>query len=157
MLLAPAQVRTLTWENAFKPETEQWGQRGLLHCARILDQCRAPVPAEVEMQAKAEEAERKPGHTTLQAHGSASKPISTVMPSSDPLGVDDDGDDAVKASSEVGSVLSDVPDVHSEAEDEGPSAKKVKKEMTVEEYEAMLDAENGEGGFLEAGDIAGYT
>lgn len=54
------------------------------------------------------------------------------------------------------SPLSDVPD---EAE---PDRKKLREEvkgMTIEEYEAMLDAEaqDGEGGFLEGGDIPEAT
>lgn len=49
----------------------------------------------------------------------------------------------------TGSPLSELPDLD-------PVAKKAKVEeagMTLEEYEAMLDAEDGEGGFLEGGDI----
>lgn len=48
-----------------------------------------------------------------------------------------------------GSVLSEPP----ELDEDRPT--KRQREMTLEEYEAMLDAENGPGGFLEGGDIAG--
>lgn len=91
----------------------------------------------------------------LKAYGSGSKPISTALPSSDPAGGGEGGDEAVRASSDAGSLLSDPPDVE-DGVSGPPPAKRVKKEMTVEEYEAMLDAEDGEGGFLEAGDIAGH-
>ena len=50
---------------------------------------------------------------------------------------------------EVGSPLSDLPDLDSESK----RAKVEEAGMSLEEYEAMLDAEDGEGGFLEAGGI----
>jgi hypothetical protein len=53
------------------------------------------------------------------------------------------------ADAEAGSPISDLPDLD-------PAAKRARVEeagMTLEEYEAMLDAEDGEGGFLEAGNI----
>jgi hypothetical protein len=51
---------------------------------------------------------------------------------------------------ELGSPLSDLPEV------DDPVVKRAKIDgpgMSLEEYEAMLDAEDGEGGFLVAGDI----
>jgi hypothetical protein len=60
------------------------------------------------------------------------------------------GEDLDTLGDEAGSPLSDLPEA------EGRELKKAKVEaagMTLEEYEAMLDAEDGEGGFLEAGDI----
>jgi hypothetical protein len=72
------------------------------------------------------------------------KPVSTAIPTSDAL-------------DDTSSILSDPPDIDVKPkrkpsfEEQQPLRK---KQMTVEEYEAMLDAEDGEGGFLEAGDIA---
>jgi hypothetical protein len=91
---------------------------------------KAPINADVEEMARLETAETAPVDKV--------KPIKTELPSSDDI------DDS-------SSVLSDPPDA-AEAEDDAKPPQK--KQMTIEEYEAMLDAEDGEGGFLEAGDIA---
>jgi hypothetical protein len=59
------------------------------------------------------------------------------------------GDDIGLVEDVAGSPLSDLPDLD-------PVSKRAKVEeagMSLEEYEAMLDAEDGEGGFLEAGGI----
>jgi hypothetical protein len=60
------------------------------------------------------------------------------------------GGDIGKDENELGSPLSDLPglddQVAKRAKVDGPG-------MSLEEYEAMLDAEDGEGGFLEGGDI----
>jgi len=62
------------------------------------------------------------------------------------------GGDVGLEDDEMGSPLSDLPDLD-------PESKRAKVEeagMSLEEYEAMLDAEDaedGEGGFLEAGGI----
>jgi hypothetical protein len=59
------------------------------------------------------------------------------------------GDDIGLDGEVAGSPLSDLPDLD-------PVSKRAKVEeagMSLEEYEAMLDAEDGEGGFLEAGGI----
>lgn len=114
---------------------EEWGQRATLECVKILDQMKAPVSDDVEEMAKKEAEE--PHTNGLNRTASMEKPISTAIPSSDPADSD--------------SVLSEPPE-EAEAEDDARPPRK--KQMTVEEYEAMLDAEDAEGGFLEAGDIA---
>lgn len=121
----------LICQNEFKPEVVEWGQRGFLQCAKILDQAKGPVQDEIEGPPD----DLNVGPTTS---GSALKPVESGA-SHDTAEVPD-------------SPLSEVPDP---AE---PDHKKLKEDasgMTLEEYEAMLDAEaeNGEGGYLEAGDI----
>lgn len=109
----------------------EWGQKGFLQCAKILDQVKAPIGTTVS--------DGPPDDLDIGPSKPAIKPVRS--------GVDLDED-----AEAVVSPLSDLPD------GEGPELKKAKVEaagMTVEEYEAMLDAEaqDGEGGFLEAGDI----
>jgi hypothetical protein len=137
----------------------EWGQKATLECAKILNQLKQPLD-DMETMAQAEDeaseasapskadqlstAAAGPGAIPEddQAEGEDSKPIHTEVPS--------DGIDLPDTSSE----LSEPPSpslvaIQPEIED-GPAKK---KRMTLEEYEAMLDAENGEGGFLEGGDI----
>lgn len=117
-------------QNEFKPDVVEWGQRGFLQCSKILDQAKGPVTLPPE---------GPPEDLKTDPVASSSKPIQT--------GQVEDGDEREE------SPLSDIPDL---AE---PDRKKLKEGdaggMTLEEYEAMLDAEaeNGEGGYLEAGDI----
>jgi hypothetical protein len=105
-----------------------------LQCSKILDQAKGPV--NLPSEGPPEDLQTKP------SPGTTSKPIRT----GEHLDENDDRGDREE------SPLSDLPDP---AE---PDRKKLKQEsggMTLEEYEAMLDAEaeNGEGGYLEAGDI----
>jgi len=60
------------------------------------------------------------------------------------------GEKGTDGLTDAGSVLSELPDIADEA-----TPSKRQKELTLEEYEAMLDAENAPGGFLEGGDIPG--
>lgn len=89
----------------FKPDVGGWGQKGLLHCATILDQIkdRPPVPDVNQDPVKQEDDHQAP-------------PLKRMPPNSPSP--------------------DDVP------------PKRVKTEMSVEEYEAMLDAEDDAGGFL---------
>ncbi len=120
------------WQNEFKPDVVEWGQRGILECAKILDQLKAPLPDEVEAMA-GQEVERE-------------SPISTGPEAP----VQANGEKGTDGLTDAGSVLSELPDIADEA-----TPSKRQKELTLEEYEAMLDAENAPGGFLEGGDIPG--
>jgi hypothetical protein len=115
-------------QNEFKPDVVEWGQKGFLQCSRILDQAKGPV-AETT-------AEGPPDDLDIGPSRPAIKPVRS-------------GGD-LEELNEVGSPLSDLPEI------EGRELKKAKVEaadMTLEDYEAMLDAEDGEGGYMEAGDI----
>lgn len=126
-------------QNEFKPDVVEWGQRGFLQCSKILDQAKGPV--NVPLESPTDDLPTYP-----IASSSKSKPIRT--------GQLDEGDERAE------SPLSDLSDLSDPAES-GPDRKKIKESeggvpgMTLEEYEAMLDAEaeNGEGGYLEAGGI----
>ena len=111
-----------------------------MECAKILDQMKAPLPDEVEEMARGEAdvGKEKPG-----------KPVSTAVVEAGKAGEPELGTDGT---TDPGSVLSEPANL----EDEAPP-KKRRKDLTLEEYEAMLDAENGPGGFLEGGDIAGAS
>lgn len=125
-------------KNEFKPDVVEWGQRGFLQCSKILDQAKGPI--NLPPEGPPEDLD-----TDSKAVTSSTKPIRTGG-----LEGEDDKED---------SPLSDIPD----PDLVGPAHKKLKEGegenggggMTLEEYEAMLDAEaeNGEGGYLEAGDI----
>lgn len=112
----------LTKQNAFKPDVTEWGQRGTIECALILDQMKDAIPEEAEAQAKDE--------------SSPPPPLASSEPS-DPPELDD--------------LELDLEEV---VDDDAPPMKR-SKQMTLEEYEAQLDAEELGGGFLEGGDIAG--
>jgi hypothetical protein len=115
-------------QNEFKPDVVEWGQKGFLQCSRILDQAKGPV-AETT-------AEGPPDDLDIGPSRPAIKPVRS-------------GGD-LEELNEVGSPLSDLPEI------EGRELKKAKVEaadMTLEDYEAMLDAEDGEGGYMEAEDI----
>ena len=112
---------------------------------KILDQLKAPLTTDADDMEAMAQAEAAAAQQDI-AEGQT-KPISTVIPSDGP-GIPDDlsdlsdppplpGVDAAEGKAEIGDL------------DEPPT----KKQMTLEEYEAMLDAEDAEGGFLEAGDI----
>jgi len=98
--------------------------------------------------------------TMAQAEAQAS--VSGVGPSTAPDG--GEAEDTKPIHTEIPSDGIDIPDTSSElSEPPSPSLAAVKtedeerptkkKRMTLEEYEAMLDAEDGEGGFMEGGDI----
>ena len=121
------QLKSAYPQNEFKPDVVEWGQKGILQCSRILDQAKGPVTTQTE---------GPPEDLDL---GPTRPPIKPVMSGGD-VGLEDE---------EIGSPLSDLPDLD-------PESKRAKVEeagMSLEEYEAMLDAEDGEGGFLEAGGI----
>ena len=44
--------------NDFKPEVEQWGQRGIVQCVAILDCAKGPVPSSSRPELQEEEAEK---------------------------------------------------------------------------------------------------
>ena len=120
----------------------EWGQRGILECAKILDQLKAPIPDEAE--------------TIVAKENGIELPTDDVSPAQ-PINIVALAGDKPQAAREIDqedeevSALSDPP---APGEDlYQPIAKKPK--MTLEEYEAMLDAENAEGGFFEGGDIPG--
>ena len=112
---------------------------------KILDQLKTPLTTDADDMEAMAQAEAAAAQQDI-AEGQA-KPISTVIPSDGPDipdGLSDLSDppplpgvDAAEGKAEIGDL------------DEPPT----KKQMTLEEYEAMLDAEDAEGGFLEAGDI----
>ena len=106
---------------------------------KILDQLKSPiVPSEVEEMAKIE------GQQSSETEkGEMTKPVKIELNDSDVY-------------DETSSVLSE-PDEDVKVKLQDMEEPPRKKQMTVEEYEAMLDAEDGEGGFLEAGDIAGNS
>jgi hypothetical protein len=132
-------------KNAFKPDTVEWGQRATLECVKILDQLKAPLASEadeVEALAQAEAAVAEQDNAE-----SLSKPVRTVIPPDGP----DAPDDLSDLSDAPPSLKDEAAEPKAEIGDvDGPPAK---KQMTLEEYEAMLDAEDAEGGFLEAGNI----
>ena len=122
----------------------EWGQRGILECAKILDQLKAPLPDEAEDMARGEDTDLVGSEETAQTH---TKPVSTA-----PIEVVEiDAETGLEELTNPESRLSEPPDLDGEGDE--PASKR-QKEMTLEEYEAMLDAENGPGGFLEGGDIA---
>lgn len=98
-----------------------------MQCSRILDQAKGPVTTQIE---------GPPEDLDVGPSRQAIKPVMS-------------GDEIALEDEEAGSPLSDLPDLD-------PATKRAKVEeagMSLEEYEAMLDAEDGEGGFLEGGDI----
>ncbi len=84
------------------------------------------------------------------ANNPESKPNDSDGDVKKPIKVETSAEDA-NDDDDLSSVLSEPPTFDDVKREEEPPKK---KRMTVEEYEAMLDAEDGEGGFLEAGDIA---
>ena len=126
-------------KNGFKPEVEQWGQRGTLDCAKILDQMNGSTPPpEPELDPELEGAQEQ-----VQAEGGEYKPVELKEEAGEAI-----SDEAAGGDDNLEPV--DLP------------VKADTKEMTLEEYEAMLDAEPNdyddltdlESGFLEATDIA---
>lgn len=98
-------------QNEFKPDVVNWGQRGEVSIAKILDQIKEPIKL-VDDQVDAQD-DAAESSTTQQ-------PSTEIQPSTP---------QKRKA---------DQRDTTPDAEAETPSSKKA---MTVEEYEAMLDDE----------------
>ncbi|WVR08251.1 hypothetical protein IAU60_005298 [Kwoniella sp. DSM 27419] len=122
--------------NEFKPDVAEWGQRGTLELAKVLDQVRTPLDSAFT---GAEDFPVMAKHAITQ--GSPSDIVK----------------DEVERSSEAdeiatGEPFSSPPPVEHQEEAVSP-----KKELSVDEYEALLDAEaqDSGGGFLEGGDIYG--
>ncbi|KAK4683959.1 hypothetical protein P7C73_g6245, partial [Tremellales sp. Uapishka_1] len=101
----------------FKPDVVNWGEKGLLQCSRILDQFKDRVEREEDEDGLT--AAEEAAFAALEAKEQKSK--------------------------QAGEEFQDE-NVEEEDEDERPQ-KKAKKDMTVEEYEAMLDSEEA-GGFI---------
>ncbi|WVQ96184.1 hypothetical protein IAU59_003287 [Kwoniella sp. CBS 9459] len=142
--------------NEFKPDVAEWGQRGTLELAKVLDQIKSPVE----------------GHTTEfdDAPVSVDAGQRATAPTAGSVKVDtEEMEDNGRLKEESGSPLSPPPppgdiednvkreDVQSEGLISPRSDPEAKKDLTVEEYEALLDAEAEDmgGGFLEGGDIYG--
>ncbi|WWC93028.1 uncharacterized protein L201_007992 [Kwoniella dendrophila CBS 6074] len=109
--------------NEFKPDVVEWGQKGTLELAKVLDQVKSPIEE----------------HTSedIEGYPVKSDPSDPVTPISKPQ-------DELPSSP-----LSDIKD------EQTTPKKEIKEELSVEEYEALLDAQDGPGGFLEGGDIYG--
>ena len=89
----------------------EWGQRGILECAKILDQLKAPLPDEVEAMARGEEADLAGSEEKALI-----KPISTA-----PIEVVEiDAETGLDGLTDPGSKLSEPPDLENE-EYEPPS------------------------------------
>ncbi|RSH93530.1 hypothetical protein EHS25_007888 [Saitozyma podzolica] len=134
----------------FKPDVVEWGQRGTLELVKVLDQAAGPVSAEAVAATDtpattlpvAETA--KPGYTALKPVRSGDIPEAADLEGDGDVAEDGDADAIPLEHEHV------PPDEEERAE---PAAKKLKADMTVEEYEAMLDAEDQAGGFYDAVDI----
>ncbi|WVW86680.1 hypothetical protein I302_108734 [Kwoniella bestiolae CBS 10118] len=118
--------------NEFKPDVVEWGQRGTLELAKVLDQVKSPVDMDTAAVEDTEEYPVKSDPSDVDGHPAKSdmsgQPKREIPSSSMPSPKHENDDD-----------MYILP----------------KKELTVEEYEAMLDAEEGPGGFVEGGDIYG--
>lgn len=118
----------------------EWGQRGGVSVADILDQIKAS-----DMQDAGKAAEGGPaGSKPVQPPGAFSDTSLSPPPS--------EGEVATAGSAAAeGPAGDEQAAAGSNSEPAEPPAKR-QKEMTLEEYEAMLDEEEG-GGFLEAADL----
>ena len=143
-----------------------------MECAKILNQLKNPL-GDIETMAQAEAnahavaqgegrgAEEETGSTAI-AHSSEQPDTKPVHTASD--GAGEDGNTGASdvygadAKPPIGSDTSDLSEPPSPSAGDDMDSRPAKKQMTLEEYEAMLDAEDGEGGFLEGGDIpsSGY-
>jgi hypothetical protein len=141
-------------QNEFKPEVEQWGQKGTLSLAKILDCAKGPVdlsadasgevPDEVEEMAKLEAGAGAGAGPSLSRQSSMNaKPVNST-PGGEGDAAQDDGDE---------SDLSEPPSpsAYEPVSPHQGSAKKRQKTMTTADYDALLDADAYalEGGFLE--------
>lgn len=102
-------IKSLLRQANFKPDVGGWGQKGLLHCATILEQIKDRPEAVVVR-------EEKPAADAEDHAAEANTPLRTLS-------------------------------ADESAGDEARPVKRVKTEMSVEEYEEMLDREeDGDGG-----------
>ena len=143
-----------------------------MECAKILNQLKNPL-GDIETMAQAEanaqagtqgegdEAEGETGSTAI-ADLSEQADVKPVHTASDAAGEDGStvasGVYGADAKPPIGSDTSDLSEPPSPSAGDDMDSRPAKKQMTLEEYEAMLDAEDGERGFLEGGDIpsSGY-
>ncbi|WVF68646.1 hypothetical protein IAT40_003416 [Kwoniella sp. CBS 6097] len=133
--------------NEFKPDVVEWGQKGTLELVKVLDQIKNPVEGDAELSDTPVSVKKEENVALIKSESEM-----------DEAGLK--GDEVIKEGS--GSPLSPPPDTlddvkqEDNVEDSGCDSS-VKKELTVEEYEALLDAEAEDmgGGFLEGGDIHG--
>ncbi|WRT69464.1 uncharacterized protein IL334_006450 [Kwoniella shivajii] len=113
--------------NDFKPDVVEWGQKGTLELARVLEQVKSPVDIpKFDENDENDDVENYPVKSDPSDIPSSPGGLKSELASSPPF---------------------------EQVEGEQPN-KKVKRELTVEEYEALLDAD-GPGGFMEGGDIYG--
>ncbi|GMK57676.1 hypothetical protein CspeluHIS016_0405100 [Cutaneotrichosporon spelunceum] len=100
--------------SAFKPDVVEWGQRGGVAVADILDQIKTRAGNDEELENQVEGKQEVNDDAEI-------KPPPTKPPAS------------------AGSSLSPAPSEKEQAPDGGEPSAKRQKEMTLEEYEAMLD------------------
>jgi hypothetical protein len=140
----------MSCQREFKPDVVEWGQRGTLELVKVLDQAAGPLSAEAVAATDAP-ATTVPAAETAKPGHSALKPVRSgdVAGAADLEGAGDmaeDGDaDPIPLENQR------LPPTDEELAE--PASKKRKGDMTVEEYEAMLDAEDQAGGFYDAVDI----
>jgi hypothetical protein len=163
-------------QNGFKPDVVEWGQRGTLELINVLNQAQSAVPADditvdgrgattnnlgadasisANGHSHAATSETGPSHPRPRPplgpspFGSLSKPVQTTPDTGPDL--DAAGGDADAEEADAWEPISSPPrpvsaDTYDKNEGDGPPAK---KQMTLDEYEKMLDEEDGsEGGFL---------
>ena len=133
----------------------EWGQRGILECAKILDQMKGPVSPSEDAQPTGSSPTIEDVPPEVEAENQSPEPPDLILGEDvDPTGQDGKDGEAVHANGidEKGG----GEKLERRLSLDGMEEREVKKpRMTLEEYEAMLDAETGEGGYLEAGDILG--
>ncbi|OCF38828.1 hypothetical protein I317_07370 [Kwoniella heveanensis CBS 569] len=154
--------------NEFKPDVAEWGQRGTLELVKVLDQIKNPIEADADFIdppissekdskgvsvsanggdfGQTTKDELKDDRPTQEDSGCPLSPPLRALPESQNL----DSEDLKLEATEVKPSITEV--VESDRSHVG-----MKKDLTVEEYEALLDAEAEDmgGGFLEGGDIYG--
>jgi hypothetical protein len=134
-------------QNEFKPKVEQWGQKGIVQCAAILECIKASEQGGSATIAAAADA---PAGASGDAQPGPAKPVTSGPTTAAEQTARDDASD---------SELSDLPSSPTpgsvQADTSAPASKRLRqsKDMTVEEYEAMLNAEVLGGGFMEGGDL----
>lgn len=116
----------------------EWGQRGGVSVAEILNQIKTSETVEVEEAGEKDEA------------GEGTKPLSQKIAS--PATSDSSLSPAPSLEGEVKAGSGEVQTSATATETDAPPAKR-QKEMTLEEYEAMLDEDEAGGGFMDAADL----